>query len=109
MMKRNGLCIMLTIVSATLFTQPAYAQNLQTKIQRLLASDKVEFRDLDTGSVAKHIWVSKAWNLLQMEFVPDINGNGAPELVVPGQRDDGVSRAIIKDSKTGEFISSIGF
>ena len=46
---------------------------------------------------------------IDVEVMADINGNGAPELVVLGRRDDGVLRAYIKDSKTGEFINSVGF
>jgi hypothetical protein len=44
-----------------------------------------------------------------MDIIPDINGNGTPELVVLGRRGDGKIAAIIKDSKTAEFISWVGF
>ena len=40
----------------------------------------------------------------------DINGNGAQELVLLGERaSDGELRAIIKDAKTGELIGVVNF
>ncbi len=66
-------------------------------------------KDAKTGQSIKRVFFGKQYIGVDMDISPDINGNGTPELVVLGQRDDGVLRAIIKDSKTGEFISSVGF
>ena len=70
---------------------------------------KVWVKDTLTGESIQVVYFGKQFIGDDMDIIPDINGNGAPELVVLGRRDDGVLRAIIKDSKTGELLGSVGF
>ena len=66
-------------------------------------------KDIRTGQSIKQVFFGKQFIGEDMDIIPDINGNGTPELVVLGRRDDGKIAAIIKDSKTAEFISWVGF
>lgn len=78
-------------------------------VRRGCCNQKVWVKDARTGESIQQVYFGKTYIGVDLDISPDINGNGAPELVVLGRRDDGVLRAIIKDSKTGEFINSIGF
>ena len=78
-------------------------------VRRGCCNQKVWVKDAKTGQSIKMVYFGTQYIGEDMDISPDINGNGAPELVVLGRRDDGVLRAYIKDSKTGEFISSVGF
>jgi hypothetical protein len=73
-------------------------------------SDKVEIRDLASGQIIKHIWVSKAYDLLQMELMDDLNGNGAPELAILREHpvDNWVSVQAM-DTASGSRFMRLGF
>jgi hypothetical protein len=66
-------------------------------------------KDTLTGESIQVVYFGKQFIGEDMDIIPDINGNGTPELVVLGRRDDGKLAAIIKDSKTAEFVSWVGF
>jgi hypothetical protein len=78
-------------------------------VRRGCCNQKVWVKDPLTGQSIKQVFFGKQFIGEDMDIVPDINGNGTPELVVLGRRDDGALAAIIKDSKTAEFISWVGF
>jgi hypothetical protein len=78
-------------------------------VRRGCCNQKVWVKDPLTGQSIRQVFFGKQFIGEDMDIVPDINGNGTPELVVLGRRDDGKLAAIIKDSKTGEFVSWVGF
>jgi hypothetical protein len=78
-------------------------------VRRGCCNQKVWVKDAKTGQSIKRVFFGKQYIGVDMDISPDMNGNGTPELVVLGQSDMGVLKAIIKDSKTGEFVSSVGF
>jgi len=77
-------------------------------VRRGSGNQKVWIKDARSGKSVRHIFFGKTYIGEDMGISPDINGNGTPEVVVLGRNNDGVLRVIIKDSKTGEFISSVG-
>jgi hypothetical protein len=78
-------------------------------VRRGSGNQKVWVKDTLTGESIRQVFFGKQFIGEDMDIVPDINGNGTPELVVLGRRDDGKIAAIIKDSKTAEFISWVAF
>jgi hypothetical protein len=78
-------------------------------VRRGCCNQKVWVKDTLTGETIRIVYFGKQYIGEDMDIIPDINGNGTPELVVLGRRDDGKIAAIIKDSKTAEFISWVGF
>jgi hypothetical protein len=78
-------------------------------VRRGCCNQKVWVKDGGTGESIRVVYFGKTYLGEDLDISPDINGNGTPELVVLGRRDDGKLRAIIKDSKTGELIGSVGF
>ena len=78
-------------------------------VRRGCCNQKVWVKDTLTGESIRIIYFGKKFIGEDMDISPDINGNGTPELVVLGRRDYGKIAAIIKDSKTAEFIRRVGF
>ena len=80
-------------------------------------SDKVEIRDLETSQIVRHLWVGKGWDLLQMEVVADVNGNGAPEAAILREQPNDPNQPIyflrtvvqLMDTASGQHIHYLGF
>ena len=72
-------------------------------------NQKVWVKDGKTGRSIQQVFFNKTLLPQDMDACPDVNGNGAYELVVLGRRSDGKLRAIIKDAKTGARIGAFNF
>jgi hypothetical protein len=72
-------------------------------------SDRIELRDLDTGKLVKHIWLGRNWKVLQQTRVADLNGNGADEAAVLRTHSNGAVNVILRDTKSGASLGSMGF
>ncbi len=73
-------------------------------------NQKAVVKDGKTNAVLRTLFFNKAFPARDLDVCPDLNGNGAQELVVLGRRDhDGTLKAFIKDAKTGELLQRITF
>ena len=77
--------------------------------RRACCNQKVWVKDSKTRETISQVSFDKTYVGADLDVSPDINGNGTPELVMLGRRDDGKRRAIIKDAKTGELIATVKF
>ncbi len=73
-------------------------------------NQKAWVKDGKTNASLSQVFFNKYFIGQDMDVGPDINGNGAQELVMLGRRgSDGKLRAFIKDARTGELIGRINF
>ena len=72
-----------------------------------LKLDKVTLKDSSTGRTLKNVWYGKGWDVLQLEVMTDLNGNGSAETAVLRTKGNRVN-VLIRDSKTGLLIGSQG-
>ncbi len=62
------------------------------------------------GRWLNRIWYSKECTPLDLVSIADVNGNGAPELVMLGRcGPDGQLRAVINDTKSGQVLRRLDF
>ncbi len=72
--------------------------------------DKLEVRDLATGSPVQSIWLGKNWQVLQQGLIADLNGNGSKEVAVLRVKNgDNAVNVMFRDTKTRQRLGSIGF
>lgn len=70
----------------------------------------VEMRDPVSGSNVGNVWFSPLHTPFFAGELPDISGNGVPEIVVLQVRDsDGAVAAQIRDSVSGSFVRNVYF
>ncbi len=73
-------------------------------------NQKAVVKDGKTNELIRRLFFNKTFVAQDMDVCPDINGNGAQELVMLGKREsDGKLKAFIKDARTGELIGRINF
>jgi len=71
---------------------------------------KAQVKDSKTHKLLKSIFFDSHYPAQDIATCPDINGNGADELVLLGKRaSDGQLKAMIKDAKTGKLIGAVNF
>jgi Tol biopolymer transport system component len=78
------------------------ARNPDTGAQR------VELKDTRTKRLVGRIWLPPQFPAQAASVLPDMNGNGKPEVAVLGQRADGRLVIFVKDAKTGKFVKRFG-
>jgi len=67
-------------------------------------------QDGATGQWVSRIWYNKECTPLDLASIADLNGNGAPELVMLGRcGPDGQLRAVINDTKSGQVLRRLSF
>mgnify|MGYP001827169166 FL=1 len=70
----------------------------------------VMFRDTETRQSLGSIGFDRNYPPTKLLTIPDVNGNGADEVVVYGQRFDGYNqKAVVKDSKSRQLIKAVFF
>lgn len=73
-------------------------------------TQKAQVRDGKTKEWIRNVFYDKTVIPGDIVVIPDINGNGAPEIGLLGTRENGsILRLIIKDSKTGKFVGTVFF
>lgn len=70
-------------------------------------SDRVEVRDLFTGSRVRNLYYGKL-TVKQARVVSDLNHNGTPEVAVLRHSDNGIN-VLVKDALTGALVRHIGY
>ena len=68
---------------------------------------RVRFRDSGTGAVTSTVFFGAGYSGIDLAVVPDLSGNGQPELAVLGESDTGVTRVQVRDAVTGAAVSTI--
>ena len=72
------------------------------------AKVKATVKDSFNNNLIRSVFFNKNINPLDFSICPDMNGNGKPEIVVLGERDDnGELQLIIKDAKTGQLLGKV--
>lgn len=71
-------------------------------------ADRVEVRDLNTGSMVKNVWMGKGFEVQTFRKVKDLNGNGVREVAVLRTK-PGLVSVLIKDPKTGAQVKSLTY
>ncbi|WP_200376764.1 right-handed parallel beta-helix repeat-containing protein [Thiocystis violacea] len=69
---------------------------------------QAELYDAVTGALVRKIWFERL-QPLDLTVLPDMNGNGKPELAVLGTNASGVVRLLIKDAVTKATLSALDF
>ena len=78
--------------------------------QRLGTSQKIKIKDSKTLMPINTVFFDRNFVGLDATSCPDINGNGADELLLLGERaDNGKVRVIVKDSLTDELLGKVNF
>lgn len=73
-------------------------------------SVRVQIRDLETSAWINFVGFANRYLPQALVVIPDIDGNGADELVVFGRHRRGFNqKAVIKDARTGEKLSELRF
>ena len=72
-------------------------------------TQKVQIKDAKTNHTIRNVFFNKALEPNDLVVIPDINANGASEIVFLGTRANGNRRVLIKDSKTGSLIKRLVF
>ena len=69
---------------------------------------KTELRDAVTGALVRNLWFDHLAPL-DLAVLPDLNGNGSPEIAVLGVTTAGGIQVLIKDTATQAVISRLDF
>ncbi len=69
---------------------------------------KTELRDAATGTLIRNLWFDHL-DPLDLAVLPDLNGNGSPEVAVLGVPTTGGAQVLIKDSATKAVVSRLDF
>jgi len=69
---------------------------------------KTELRDAVSGVLVRNLWFDHLAPL-DLAVLPDLNGNGSPEIAVLGVPAAGVAQVLIKDSATQAVVSRLDF
>ena len=69
---------------------------------------KTELRDAVTGALVPNLWFEHLAPL-DLAVLPDLNGNGSPEIAVLGVTTAGGTRVLIKDTATQAEVSRLEF
>ena len=69
---------------------------------------KTELRDAVTGALVRNLWFDHLAPL-DLAVLPDRNGNGCPEVAVPGVPAVGGAQVLIKDTATQAEVSRLDF
>jgi hypothetical protein len=70
---------------------------------------KVEIRDPLSDRVA-NVWFDPAYSPEDLVTLPDVSGNGVPELAMLGiRREDALIQVLVRDANTGAFVNAIPF
>ncbi len=69
---------------------------------------KTELRDAVTGVVVRNLWFDQLAPL-DLAVLPDLNGNGSPEIAVLGVPAAGGAQVLIRDSATQAVVSRLDF
>jgi len=69
---------------------------------------KTELRDAVTGALVRNLWFDQLAPL-DLAVLPDMNGNGSPEIAVLGVLAAGGAQVLIKDTATQAQISRLDF
>jgi hypothetical protein len=69
---------------------------------------KTELRDAVTGALVRNLWFGQLAPM-DLAVLPDLNGNGSPEIAVLGVPTAGGAQVLIKDSATEAEISRLDF
>jgi hypothetical protein len=79
--------------------------------RRVDGSDqKAVIKDSKTGDKLGELWFDREFPGQDFVSCGDLNGNGATDLALVGQRpSDGRLKVIVKDSKTGELLALVWF
>jgi hypothetical protein len=74
-------------------------------------SMNVEVRTLDAGTAAQLgiAYYSRAFTPLQLAALPDLNGNGVPELAVLSRNTAGLLKTELRDAVTGTQVRNVWF
>jgi hypothetical protein len=69
----------------------------------------LEVRDARTGAQRLRVWFPARLRIESVTRTPDMNGNGSNEVAVIGEWPNGTHSILIRDTRTGEFVSRIWF
>jgi uncharacterized protein (DUF2141 family) len=69
---------------------------------------KTELRDAATGALVRNLWFGQL-TPIDLAVIPDMNGNGSPEVAVLGMPAAGGTQILIKDSVTQAEVSRLNF
>jgi probable HAF family extracellular repeat protein len=75
-----------------------------------LGGIRVQIRDIETSAWVNFVGFANKYPPQALLTIPDLDGNGADELVVFGRHLDGLNqKAVTKDAKTGKQLSQLWF
>lgn len=69
----------------------------------------LEVRDARTGAQRLRVWFPKSLHIESITRTPDMNGNGSHEVGVIGEWPDGTHSILVRDTRTGAWVSRIWF
>ncbi len=70
----------------------------------------LDLKDSSTKALLTRLWLPMTFEMKGAEVLPDLNGNGASEIAVLGQRARENKRNVyIRDTATGELLQKVGF
>ena len=70
----------------------------------------VHIKDASTLASINSVWFPTGYEALDLEFVPNVDGNPGPELAVLTTKDaDGRAWVLVKDAQTGNYVKSVWF
>ena len=73
-------------------------------------TQKAQVKDGKTKKLIRNVFFDKTFDPADLVVMPDMNGNGASEIAMLGKRtESGLTRVIIKDSKTGGLVGKVDF